>query len=62
MDINDLIKQLQDIEKKHGNLQVNVKGDIKLPAFDIDLVSLDNYKKPYAVELIFNTGDYFFDS
>lgn len=62
MKIDDLIKRLQEIKDKHGNLSVDAGGEswTPVPKFKVTSLSLDDIRKPTTVELNFDTGDYYF--
>lgn len=61
MDLDSLIQKLQDIKNQHGNIQTEA-GDqsyIGHPAFNIDSISVTDYKGTKIVSVNYNSGDYF---
>lgn len=62
MDLDSLIQKLQDIKNQHGNIQTEACDQSYIgnfTAFNIDSISVTDYKGTKIVSVNYDSGDYF---
>ncbi len=62
MNLEILIKNLQDIKDKHGNIQIEACDQSYIGnfiSFSIESISLNDYQGKKVLSINYNSGDYF---